>query len=128
MAVFTNLSINQAGGYTLLATDGSLTGAASTAFTITAAAANHFVVSAPGAATAGTPLTFTVTAEDPFNNTAAGYGGTIHFTSTNGIAVLPANSTLSGGAAPSPPRSRPPGARRSPHPTARSAPPATPSL
>src|SRR5207253_2027593 len=31
------------------------------------------------------------------NNTATGYGGTIHFTSTDGGAILPADSTLSNG-------------------------------
>ena len=48
-------------------------------------------------ATGGTPFNFTVTALDPFNNTATGYGGTVHFTSSDGAAALPANSTLTNG-------------------------------
>jgi len=39
-------------------------------------------------------FSFTVTARDVFNNVATGYAGTVHITSTDGAAVLPANSTL----------------------------------
>jgi len=54
-------------------------------------------VSAPASATAGTAFSFTVTAQDQFNNTATGYAGTIHFASSDAQAVLPTNSTLSNG-------------------------------
>src|SRR5213079_880225 len=57
----------------------------------------HFTVSAPASATAGTAFNFAVTALDQFNNTATGYGGTVHFTSSDGQAVLPPNSTLTNG-------------------------------
>ena len=67
-----------------------------------ARAANHFVVSAPATATAGVAFSFTVTALDPFNNTATGYSGTVHFTSTDGQAVLPADSPLFLAATPGP--------------------------
>jgi hypothetical protein len=60
-------------------------------------AATHLVVSAPSNATAGTPVSVTVTAEDQFDNTVAGYTGTVHFTSSDGAAVLPANTTFTGG-------------------------------
>ena len=59
--------------------------------------ATHFTVSAPSSTTAGTAFNFTVTALDASNNVATGYAGTVHFTSTDGAAVLPANSTLSSG-------------------------------
>jgi hypothetical protein len=59
--------------------------------------ATHFTVSAPASATAGTALSFTVTARDPFNNVATSYGGTVHFMSSDGAATLPANSTLTNG-------------------------------
>src|SRR5205807_1255558 len=75
----------------------SITGT-SNSVAVVAAAANHFGVTAPNNATAGTAFTFTVTALDPFNNTDTGYAGTVHFTSTDGAATLPANSTLSNGA------------------------------
>src|SRR5205823_3249024 len=53
--------------------------------------------SAPSSATAGTAFNFTVTALDASNNTATGYAGTVHFTSTDGNAALPVNSTLTSG-------------------------------
>src|SRR5262249_27525803 len=40
---------------------------------------------------------FTVTALDDSNNTVGGYTGTVQFTSSDGTAMLPANSTLSNG-------------------------------
>jgi hypothetical protein len=64
---------------------------------VSAAAATHFVVSAPSSSTAGVPFTFTVRALDQFNNLASGYTGTVHFSSTDGLAVLPTDVTLSGG-------------------------------
>jgi hypothetical protein len=47
--------------------------------------------------TAGVAGTITVTAKDAYGNTATGYAGTVHFTSTDGAAVLPANATLTAG-------------------------------
>jgi hypothetical protein len=69
-------------------------------FTITMlpATTSHFVVSAPAATTAGTAFnSLTVTAKDSGNNTVTSYSGTVHFTSSDGFATLPANATLSGG-------------------------------
>src|SRR5207253_1750579 len=47
-------------------------------------------------ATAGTAVNVTVTAQDQFNNTAGGYTGTVHFTSTDGQAALPGNYAFVG--------------------------------
>src|SRR5207237_10706950 len=72
-----------AGSQTVTATDtatGSITGGATVA--VSPAAATHFTVGAPAVATAGSPFSVTVTAEDPFNNTALGYVGAVHFTSS----------------------------------------------
>src|SRR5204863_318412 len=95
-----------AGSQTITATDtitASITGT-SNGITVSAAAATHFAVSAPASATAGSAFSFTITALDQFNNTATGYAGVVHFTSSDGQAVLPANSTLtSGSGTPSPP-------------------------
>src|SRR5207253_3488045 len=55
------------------------------------------MVSAPSSATAGSAFNFTVTAQDQFNTTATGYTGTVHFSSSDGSATLPANSTLANG-------------------------------
>ena len=62
-----------------------------------AAAATHFSVSAPSSAIVGNAVTVTVTALDRNNATATSYAGTVHFTSTDAGAILPANSTFSGG-------------------------------
>ncbi len=65
--------------------------------TVTPLAANHFVVSAAATAITGAALSFTVTAKDTFNNTVTGYTGTVHFTSSDAVAALPADTTLAGG-------------------------------
>ena len=92
-------ALRTAGNQTLTATDtvnGSLTNT-SASIAVTAVAATHFVVSAPANAITGNGVNFTVTAKDAFNNTAAGYAGTVHFTSTDSAASLPANATLTNG-------------------------------
>ena len=60
-------------------------------------AATHFAVLAPSSVTAGAAFNVTVTALDQLNNPVAGYTGTVHFTSTAGAAVLPADSMLTSG-------------------------------
>jgi hypothetical protein len=81
----------------LTATDTASSSITGTANITVSQATTHFVVSAPANATAGTPITFTVTAEDSLNNVASGYSGTVHFTSTDAQAGLPSNITLTGG-------------------------------
>lgn len=92
-------TLKTAGSRTITATDTVASGIAGTSGTVTvsADAATHYAVSAPGTATAGTAFNLTVTALDQFNNTATGYGGTVHFTSTDGGSTLPADSTLTNG-------------------------------
>src|SRR5438874_11915556 len=76
----------------------SASGKTGTAFlTVNPSAATHYLVAAPATATAGQNANFQVIAQDQFNNTATGYAGTVHFTSSDGTAVLPANSTLVSG-------------------------------
>ena len=71
--------------------------ASSTAVTFVPGPATHFVLTDPGSATAGSSFNVTVTAKDAFNNTATGYLGTVHFTSTDGAATLPGNYGFVGG-------------------------------
>ena len=99
VATFSGLSINKTGaGYTLVASDGGLTGATSAAFTITPAAASVVVfTSVPAGTTAGVSLNFVVMARDSFGNAATGFTGTLHFTSSDAAAVLPANYTFVAG-------------------------------
>ena len=92
-------TLKTAGNQTLTATDkttSSITGH-SGAITVSAAAATHFTLVAPGSATAGSACAFTVTALDSFNNMATGYAGTVVFTSTDAGGTVPVNSTLSNG-------------------------------
>jgi len=89
-------TLKTAGNQTISATDtvsSSITGT-SNAILVKAAAATYFSVSAPASATAGPAFSFTVTAQDQFNNTATGYSGTVHFTTSAAKAVLPANYTF----------------------------------
>ncbi len=88
-----------AGRQTLTVTDTTNSGlnGTSAAITVNAEAASHFTVAAPALAVTGNSVAFTVTAEDPFNNTAAGYTGTVHFTSSDAAATLPTNATLTNG-------------------------------
>jgi hypothetical protein len=61
--------------------------------------ATHLSVTAPASVTAGTAFNFTLTALDASNKVVSGYSGTVHFTSTDGQAVLPPNSALANGTA-----------------------------
>jgi hypothetical protein len=65
--------------------------------TVIAGPATTMAVSAPATAIAGSAFSFTVTAQDGFGNVATGYSGMMHFTSTAGNAVLPADVTLTAG-------------------------------
>ena len=70
---------------------------ATTSTTVTGAVATHLSVTAPGTATLGTAFNMTVTALDATNAVVTSYAGTVHFTSSDTAAVLPANSTLTNG-------------------------------
>jgi len=89
-------NLTAGGPYTVTA---AATGLTTVNFSLsnTVGTATHFSVSAPSSATAGTSFSVTVTALDSGNNTATGYTGTVHFTSGDGAATLPANSTLTNG-------------------------------
>jgi hypothetical protein len=93
------VTLKTAGSRSITATDtvtSSITGGATV--TVNPAAASTFTVTAsPGTVTAGSSTSVTVTAKDAYGNTATGYGGTVHFTSSDAQATLPANSTLTNG-------------------------------
>ena len=57
----------------------------------------HLVVTLAPAVDAGYPASMTVTMVDSNNNTVAGYSGIVSFTSSDGAAVLPAESALTNG-------------------------------
>jgi hypothetical protein len=58
------------------------------------AAATQFALSGPSGVTAGTAFSLTVTALDAYGNTATGYTGTVHFSSSDSKATLPGNYTF----------------------------------
>jgi len=59
--------------------------------------ATHFQVTAPASSVAGAPFSLTVTALDASNAVDTTYAGTVTFTSSDGRAAKPANSTLVAG-------------------------------
>jgi len=82
---------------TVIDAAGRLTSGSLNSIHVSAAAASQLSITAPASANAGMAISFTVTAEDPFSNTATSYSGTLHFTSTDGQAVLPPNGKLTMG-------------------------------
>jgi hypothetical protein len=95
VATFGGLSIDKTGiGYTVVASSTGLTSATSSGFNITPGDASQLVVVAPSTATAGTAFSLSVTAQDVFGNTATGYAGTVHFTTTDSQYVLPSDYTF----------------------------------
>jgi subtilisin-like proprotein convertase family protein len=90
-------TLTTAGMQSLTVADTSASGLTGTeaGITVIPAAASRLAVSDPATATAGTAFSVTVTAQDAYGNTATGYTGTVHFTSTDAQAVLPADSTES---------------------------------
>jgi hypothetical protein len=96
VATFPDLSISKSGaGYTLGASAGTLTGATSGAFTITAGAAAQLVFTVqPSSAVAGHTLSpaVAVTAQDALGNVVTGFTGSV----TVAIGTNPSGGTLSG--------------------------------
>jgi hypothetical protein len=58
------------------------------------AVATHFVIITPTSVTAGVPVNVTVQALDASNRIVTGYTGTVHFTSSDGNALLPSDSAF----------------------------------
>jgi hypothetical protein len=93
-----SVTLKTAGTQVVTVTDtanGSVNG--SGALAINPAAASHLSLQAPTSISSGTPFTLTVTALDPYNNIALAYAGTIHITSSDTGATLPANYTFNAG-------------------------------
>ena len=101
MHTFTNaVTLKTAGFHTLTAFDtvsGSITGTQS-GITVTAGGASTLAVSGfPNLGAVGVPGSVTVTVKDAYGNAATGYSGTLHFTSSDTTAILPANYTFVSG-------------------------------
>ena len=91
------------GPVTLAATDGTFStssagGMGATLTVGSSAATSALAVSGfPSPTPAGVPGNVAITALDSFGNTATGYRGTVHFTSSDSAAVLPADYTFVAG-------------------------------
>jgi SPP1 family predicted phage head-tail adaptor len=85
------------GSQTLTATDAATASITGNGKPTVTRPATHFAWTSPGTATKNVPFTVTVTALDVTNATAVAYLGTVHFSATDGSAVLPADSTLTAG-------------------------------
>jgi hypothetical protein len=87
------VTLKTAGPRTVTATQSSITGTTGSITVHSAAAAKFTVSGVPTSLIPGTAASVTVTARDAFGNVSA-YTGTIHFTSTDSAATLPANYTF----------------------------------
>ncbi len=88
--------LEKAGTQSITITDtttSSITGS-ETGITVQSAAAAQFVLSGPAKVTKGVAFSLVLTVEDAYGNVVTGYTGTVHFTSSDSTATLPANYTF----------------------------------
>ena len=96
--VFTSgVKLITAGSQTVTASDNWGDQSGSAAITVSPLSAAKLVFNAPAGVTNGTVFPVTVAALDSFGNTATSYAGTVHITSSDPLAILPANATLNSG-------------------------------
>jgi probable HAF family extracellular repeat protein len=92
------VTLKTAGAQTLVASAGKSQAASAKAdIAVSPAGVSQFAVTVPDDVSAGVPFAVTVTAQDAYHNTITNYGGTVHFSSSDPGAGLPADSTLPGG-------------------------------
>jgi hypothetical protein len=94
------VTLKTAATQSITATDtvtASVTGSQAGIVVNPAATARFLLSGYPTLVVAGTAFSLTVTAKDAYGNTTPGYTGTVHFTSSDAQATLPANSTLTNG-------------------------------
>jgi Bacterial Ig-like domain (group 3)/Abnormal spindle-like microcephaly-assoc'd, ASPM-SPD-2-Hydin len=97
VAIASGVTFATAGDQTVTATDtvsSSVTGTSGPVDVGPAAADRLVVTTSASTSTAGDALDVTVTAEDGFGNTVPTFDGTVHFTSTDDQATLPADYTF----------------------------------
>ncbi|HKA07005.1 MAG TPA: hypothetical protein VKD71_07080, partial [Gemmataceae bacterium] len=92
------VTLTTAGPHTVSARAlGTLWPRASATVSVQADVGAHLFISAPTSAVAGVAAPVTVTVRDQWGNSATGFTGTVHFSSTDGSAVLPADYTFTAG-------------------------------
>src|ERR1019366_264066 len=92
------VTLKTAGSRSVTGTDtvtGTITG--SQTVTVNPGAATKLALSGLSTQPPNTAQSLTVTAQDAYGNTATGYTGAVHFTSSDGAASLPANYTFLAG-------------------------------
>jgi hypothetical protein len=89
-----SVTLKTAGNQSITVADTTGTVIGEVGITITPAAAAQLVLSAPSSVTHRTTFSVTLTVEDAFGNVVTGYRGTIHFSSSDSSATLPANYTF----------------------------------
>ena len=96
VATFQNVRIDKVGaGFTLRASSGALAPVTSTAFSVTHGEVAAFELTVPSTrVTAGTAFDVGLRARDAFGNPVTDYTGTVHFTSGDAQAELPADYTF----------------------------------
>jgi hypothetical protein len=93
-------TLKTAGLQTVTATDtttASITGTSAPVTVTPGPAASMQVTGIPTPIPAHLASDVMVTVIDPYGNVVTGYGGTVHFTSSDALATLPADATVSGG-------------------------------
>ena len=90
------VTLKTAGTQSITATDTTTASLTSTVggVMVNPAAASQFIIRAPSGVTHGVAFSLTVTVEDAYGNLISGYTGTIHFSSTDSTATLPADYTF----------------------------------
>jgi streptogramin lyase len=90
------VTLRSAGSQSIAATDTASGITGTTAVVITPAPVDHFALAAPSETISGASFDVTVTALDPYGNTAPRYQGTVHFTTsdTDSEAILSADFTF----------------------------------
>src|SRR5262249_6915553 len=89
-------TLKTAGSQSITATDTTTSSITATqsGIQVNAATAVLFGLSGPSSAVRGDPYAFTLTAKDAYGNVATGYTGTVHVTSSDDRADLPADYTF----------------------------------
>jgi hypothetical protein len=92
-----SVTLATGGAQTVTVSDAANSLSATATVTVNAGAADHLALSTTATPTAGSSFPFSVTALDRFGNVATAYAGGLRFTSSDGAATLPPDSTLANG-------------------------------
>jgi len=91
------VTLKTLGSQTVSAGDGSFSASSGPIAVAVGSASTFALTGTPASLSAGGTGSVTVTAHDAYGNTVTGFTGTVHFTSTDGAAGLPADYTFTGG-------------------------------